>query len=346
MFGSSTGSEKKKSAINYFIALLYFLMACLLIYFWSFRFGSIYSFPYLIYSDLAVTFAIGPAAYLYIIRVAGTNKRFSLSSLLHFIPVVITMITLLIYNIADDSILKYYLTVRPEYPNYSENLPIYLLSIVADISLFLYFFLSIKKIYNLIASEKFKSNKELHMVFYIFMAVTVSSSLLLYAHYLRNDLLIALISGINGLLGVYYFLFSYRHPEYTQMIIKKQKGLRTAAALSEAVNFPRIMEDLTTLMETEYLYRDPEISIQSLSNSLEISSSSLSLILNEKLGINFRTFINRYRLEEARKLLAENNGKSVLEIAFFTGFNSKTSFNTLFSKATGLTPTEYRRKYL
>ena len=213
---------KKKSAINYLLALLYFLMACLLIYFWSFRLGSIYSIPYLIYSDLAITFAIGPAAYLYIIRISGTKRHLYFSALFHFLPAVITMCMLLIYNTADGSVLKYYLNSRPEYPNYSENLFIYILSIIADLSLVIYFLLSIKKIYNLIVSEKFRPFKELHLVFYVFIAVTVSSSFLFYAHYLRNDLLITFVSGINGILGVYYFLFSYRHPEYTQMIIKKQ----------------------------------------------------------------------------------------------------------------------------
>ncbi len=337
---------KKKSAINYLLALLYFLMACLLIYFWSFRLGSIYNIPYLIYSDLAITFAIGPAAYLYIIRISGTKKHLYFSALFHFLPAVITMCMLLIYNTADGSVLKYYLNSRPEYPNYSENLFIYILSIIADLSLVIYFLLSIKKIYNLIVSEKFRPFKELHLVFYVFIAVTVSSSFLFYAHYLRNDLLITFVSGINGILGVYYFLFSYRHPEYTQMIIKKPRGPKTPAGLPGTVDFPQIMEDLINLMETENLYRDPELSIQSLSNSLGISSDNLSLVLNEKLGINFRTFIKRYRLDEARKMLTENNGKSILEIAFSVGFNSKTSFNTVFSKATGLTPTEYRRQYL
>jgi len=64
------------------------------------------------------------------------------------------------------------------------------------------------------------------------------------------------------------------------------------------------------------------------------------------LGQNFYDFINRYRILEAKQLLTNPKDPkiTVLEVLYEVGFNSKSSFNTLFKKYTGLTPTEFRKK--
>jgi AraC-like DNA-binding protein len=61
---------------------------------------------------------------------------------------------------------------------------------------------------------------------------------------------------------------------------------------------------------------------------------------------NFFDFINRYRIEEAQRLLTDPPDKkiTVLEVLYECGFNSKSSFNTLFKKHTGLTPSEFKKK--
>ena len=69
-------------------------------------------------------------------------------------------------------------------------------------------------------------------------------------------------------------------------------------------------------------------------------------MINETVGQNFFDFVNRYRIEEAKKLLANPADKkiTVLEVLYEVGFNSKSSFNTLFKKHTGLTPSEFKKK--
>ena len=63
---------------------------------------------------------------------------------------------------------------------------------------------------------------------------------------------------------------------------------------------------------------------------------------------NFFEYINAYRIEESKKLLAqqENAKITILEILDKAGFNSKATFNTFFKKIVGLTPTQYRKKQL
>jgi AraC-like DNA-binding protein len=71
----------------------------------------------------------------------------------------------------------------------------------------------------------------------------------------------------------------------------------------------------------------------------------LSNIINRHFACNFFEFINSYRVEEAKAMLADATlaNKSMLDIMLDVGFNSKATFNTLFKKKTGMTPSEYRK---
>jgi len=69
-------------------------------------------------------------------------------------------------------------------------------------------------------------------------------------------------------------------------------------------------------------------------------------VINENTGQNFFDFVNRYRIGEAKRMLTDPTDKkiTVQEILYVVGFNSKSSFNTLFKKYTGVTPSEFKNK--
>lgn len=99
---------------------------------------------------------------------------------------------------------------------------------------------------------------------------------------------------------------------------------------------------LLGLIEKEELYLDGKLSLKDVANRLKISNNYLSQIINQKTGKNFFRFINEYRVEKAKQLLADKAGKyTILSIAYDCGFNSKSSFNTIFKEYTGKTPSEF-----
>ncbi|MCP4148777.1 MAG: helix-turn-helix transcriptional regulator [bacterium] len=122
----------------------------------------------------------------------------------------------------------------------------------------------------------------------------------------------------------------------------KYKTLRLARRES-AKQLKKILE----VMENEKPYTDPTLTMQSLAEKIGISKESLSQVINKELRLNFNAFVNRYRVEAAKKKLRDpaENQFILLKIAFDVGFNSKTSFNTVFKKVTGMSPSEYKKKY-
>jgi ligand-binding sensor domain-containing protein/AraC-like DNA-binding protein len=103
---------------------------------------------------------------------------------------------------------------------------------------------------------------------------------------------------------------------------------------------------LNRLMENEKVYREPDLTLQSLAEKLSISSHVLSQVLNEKLNRNFPDFINWYRIEEAKRILTSPRGaqKKIANVAFDVGFNTIVAFYNAFKKYTGMTPAQYKKE--
>ena len=102
---------------------------------------------------------------------------------------------------------------------------------------------------------------------------------------------------------------------------------------------------LLYLMEQEKPFQKSELTLQQLSDKLSISTHNLSQVINTQLKQNFFDFVNQYRVEEVKRALGspEKQHLKILSIALDAGFNSKTSFNTIFKKFTDQTPSEYRK---
>ncbi len=103
---------------------------------------------------------------------------------------------------------------------------------------------------------------------------------------------------------------------------------------------------LNEIMVLQKPYINPELTVELLAKAASMRPKELSELINTQLGQNFFDYVNRYRIEEAQKLLTNPVDKkiTVLEILYQVGFNSKSSFNTLFKKYTGITPTEFKAR--
>jgi AraC-like DNA-binding protein len=106
--------------------------------------------------------------------------------------------------------------------------------------------------------------------------------------------------------------------------------------------FEKYKKDLLSFMEKHKPYLDEDITIRILAERIMIPVHHLSIVINSRLNKNFSSFINEYRVNEALRMLreSENSKINILSVAFRSGFNSKASFNSVFKKMTGKSPSE------
>lgn len=96
------------------------------------------------------------------------------------------------------------------------------------------------------------------------------------------------------------------------------------------------------LMRERKLYRDPNLTLDRLARRAGIPARQISAAVNRVHGRNVSQVVNEYRVEEARRLLAET-AAPVTEILFEAGFQTKSNFNREFLRVTGQSPSDYRR---
>jgi ligand-binding sensor domain-containing protein/AraC-like DNA-binding protein len=134
------------------------------------------------------------------------------------------------------------------------------------------------------------------------------------------------------------------------LLMRRRRGRATPEKYSTSAlpeeRIEEVLPKLKRLMEEEKVYLDAELNLQELARRAGIHYNYLSRIINEKFGLSYNDYVNGYRIEEARRMLADpaNAGKTILDIAYDTGFYSKSVFNTAFKKITGTTPSQYRKQ--
>ena len=152
----------------------------------------------------------------------------------------------------------------------------------------------------------------------------------------------------------WYLFKALNNPNLFRKIHSKLKLVREIVSEEKRENSllidneKKYNEDLLKLkkyMDENKPFLNPLLTIQNISDDIEIPIRDLSLLINHKLNQHFYDFVNTYRIEEAMIILKNTtkNKLTILEILYDVGFNSKSSFNTAFKKQTGTTPTNFRK---
>lgn len=133
----------------------------------------------------------------------------------------------------------------------------------------------------------------------------------------------------------------FKHPEIFSVASEpKYEKTRLPGSLKE-----KYKTELIQYMKNKKPFLDPTLSLKELAGKVSIPPHHLSQVLNTHLNQNFFDFINSYRIKESQRLLLEQNPdkKTILEVLYQVGFNSKSVFNSAFRKYTGMTPTQFKK---
>lgn len=159
-------------------------------------------------------------------------------------------------------------------------------------------------------------------------------------------LLIVVFIFLLGYFGIrYQGIFSEGHRSGNNIVDPRSNGEYKKSGLkpSEAQG---LQERLRDLMASRKPFLEPKLSLSDLAVELKTTPNNLSQVINQYEEKNFYDFVNGYRVNEfiERATLPENKNLNLLGVAFDSGFNSKSSFNEVFKKHTGQTPSKYLKE--
>lgn len=139
-----------------------------------------------------------------------------------------------------------------------------------------------------------------------------------------------------------------RYQEYQKILFPKNDHLKVTIKKKVLLDESSVISysnQLLNHLHDEKPYLNPSLSLRSLADQIDIHPNQLSWLLNESMGKNFNEFINQYRIETFKSLSKDpkNSNITIMGLAYDSGFNSKTVFNSYFKKETGLTPKQFLR---
>jgi AraC-like DNA-binding protein len=166
---------------------------------------------------------------------------------------------------------------------------------------------------------------------------------IIFLFYFLGFARVPFISCVTGCLSFTFVLYLaflillHRKKTDDLFLLNTQKGKK----LDQQEAF-LLSEKLEKMMLEKSLYKKPNLSLQDLSQEINVTSHQLSQFLNNNLGKNFTSFVNEFRINEACRIITTNDKLTLESIGYDVGFNSKSTFFAAFKKHTGTTPLNYQ----
>lgn len=154
-------------------------------------------------------------------------------------------------------------------------------------------------------------------------------------------LIIILLVFYIGYFGIKHENIFTNNPQINNNLTQNQPESKYKNSGLKEDDAQKLHQALLDMMSYKKPFLDPKLNLAELAKQLETSPNWLSQVINQYEKNNFHDFVNRYRVEEFIQKASENKNYSILALALDSGFNSKSSFNNVFKKQQGITPSEY-----
>lgn len=308
-----------------------------------------YSFPF-------VAFTYGPLLLLYVKFMTSPLRKFNWLALLHFIPFLVFFTVSVIFR--EKPILK-------DLGRFFVPDRFISLRIVYSVS----FFLSVT-VYSILTFMEIKKHQDnlKNLVSYTSGVITLNWLKIVSISFYIAYFILFILGGLNiignyipfdpyfvifGFIALFSFVYSFygiKQPViFGEELIREdgeekkeaEKYVKSGLKTEQAKVY---LQKLVNYVEEKKPYLDRDLTIHQLAIMTGIPRHYITQVLNEYHKKNFFLFINEYRVEEVIERFSDPkfNFYTILAIAFDAGFNSKTTFNSIFKSLKGMTPSEYR----
>jgi len=343
---SATGQLllKKRKIENYNLFLLFILISIILLQFYAMVSGEARLNPLLISFHTTLFYILCPVLYYALYVVSMPGKGFPVRFYLFFIPAIISFF-FDIFIMAQDYEFK--LSFIHNFFDGFNPVPVLIFRVLAVGVIVQIQVYAAWLIILLMPALKSEGEKSIIYATFLFSFLSAGSALLAVPGYIYGNTEYIMYCGVStSVCIIILYLTGVRNPDFLQLITQNVKRGIYARSLLADLDLERIMEQLNTLMRSDRIWDNDKLTLGETAGLLNISQHQLSQLLNERLNMNFNTYVNYFRIEEAKKLLVESPEKTVLFIAYEVGFNSKSSFYESFTRLAGISPLEFRKKNL
>ncbi len=338
--------KKGDTIANLLISCFVLLHSLFVVYVCLFASNYIYEFPNTLRITTSFSLLYGPLLYFYFKRISEKYK-FKLVDVLHLGPTVILLLVFMpIYLSSYDQ--KLHLLFNKE-ELLQDNLNITIL--VKSISLIIYGYL-IYRVYKKSLRKKQKFNLEI-LKWKKYMLILNNIYVISYLFYgaalihMTTDVFRYPVIFVLCTIVLYVAYTAYVQPRvfskkylFAEELLKYKKSGLTESFSND------LKEQLLHLLNEEKVYKLNNISLDMLSQRLDTTRHNISQVINEHFDLNFFNLINKYRIQEAKRIFKNDahNNLHIIDVAYDVGFNNKVTFNKAFKEETQLTPTQFLQK--
>lgn len=313
--------------------------------------GKIVNYPHLLRVDSPIHFLFPPLGFFFVYSVFNTGFKLKWIHLINFLPFLINIIVFIPFYLKDSPYKIAY---------YQESIAttgLFIMPIaysLKTLNVFVYFIMQVYVIYKY--QTKKTSNANINATTIVWFWVLIIGKAILTVGLIIDQVIwfrliedpyrfaILMVTFFVCYIVLSLLLFPrilYGNYEIPEAIIPKTKYIRSRLTVQEK---ELILERLKVyLNDISKPYLNPNISLHKVALSIDINPIELSQVINEMIGQNFNDYINTFRVNEAKSILAspEYEKFTIETIAKMAGFNSKSTFYSAFKRNLGVNPKEF-----
>ncbi len=311
------------------------------------------------YYLISLTLAVGPMIFFYVKSVTSPGFRWKKSYFLHFIPAILYIfyrLTILAYDASQpgyDELQNGVLMQRLDMPYVSTFVSVaYFFSMTLYLAFSIQAFLSYRRKLNHFYSNTYRYEM-------LWLASFLGVYTFLFGYYVVQNAIDMSITSLHWTTLWWYHFLSALVIVYVGIRgyfteTSKLLDVRFSETHDYSVSNDHPREEIDdkdrnrilAFIQEKQPHLDPYLTIAQMAKEMNISSNQLSYLINTGFSVNFNDFINQYRVKAINKEIESGKHKqySLLAIAMECGFNSKATFNRVYKKIMGMSPSEYAKK--
>ena len=320
-------------------------------------------YPHLVGATHPFPLLYGPFVYLYVVVNLRKEQRFKWKDILHFLPFMLTYVSMFPF------LFGYSAEQKAMIDEEDFNSPFRYFFILTFIEYAIvsavYLILTYIKInhYQRIIKINFGYNEGISLWWLLMLldgfGIIYAAGVVSFIYVAQFDLninfgfnaelipyaLFVVFVAFIGFFGIRYQGVFTNEIKAIELVEPQEENKYKKSGLKDAEG-ELLHQQVCALMQKEKPYLEPKLSLGQLAEMLGVAANKLSQVINQYEEKNFYDFVNGYRVQEfiVRAQCESNKNLNLLGIAYGSGFNSKSSFNQVFKKMMGETPSAYLKR--